>query len=641
MTENSDFETVLTRVRDFIDLDGGSPEESLRSPHRASNDAFYDESTKPVSNTGPSESVFPQESLATLRLDGSADASYEIQETLGMGGMGKVELAVQRSLGREVAVKTARNENSKAAALALFKEARISGLLDHPNIIPIHDLGIDPRGAPVIVMKRVLGDSWRDLARNEAHPRWKEWARKPFLRNLEILRDVCNAVHFAHSRGVLHRDIKTDNVMIGAFGEVYLVDWGLALPLKDRDPENKRLVGTPAYLAPEMLDGESRVSERSDIYLLGATLHELLTKQAPHQGSPYKALNAAFHSKPQDYDESVPKELVKLCHWSMKLDPDKRPQSALEFRQALENYLDHYGSIELSEGALDKLRQFEDALTNDCDEKALLLIFAECRFAFEQALRIWPENQQAREGLQKCLELMIERELPRRNKGLVATLVAALPEPRAELEAKLQYLEQRLSDEQSNQERLRDLERDHDLRVSGRFRSRFVMVAAVLAGASVFVLRIFQDQFELSFTTDVLLMIPLGIGLCLAFYLGRNALFRTTVNRRIAYSAVIGFGMVLLNRFMGQSLGSTMRATMAYDGVIMTSILLMMGNAIDSRLYWIVPVALLSTVLSGLWPEYLFEFSGIGGSIAYLMLAAIWASDENSEEKEEKLQRDS
>jgi serine/threonine protein kinase len=214
----------------------------------------------------------------TLLLD---PAEVRMHEAIGQGGMGVVYRAEQTSLGRDVAVKTLLPERIDGESIAkLVREAWLLGRMEHPNIVPVHLLRLDERGQPMIVMKRVEGRVWRELIREQ-----------PLEAALRILVQVCNAVHFAHSRGVLHRDIKPANVMVGTFGEVYLLDWGVAVSLRE-DPrgllphvgQTEGLAGTPIYMAPEMLDGEpASLGVHTDVYLLGATLHHVLAGDAPHR----------------------------------------------------------------------------------------------------------------------------------------------------------------------------------------------------------------------------------------------------------------------------------------------------------------------------------------------------------------------
>src|SRR5262249_9535023 len=145
-----------------------------------------------------------------------------------------------------------------------LEEAKTTGLVDHPGIVPVHALGRDPAGRPILVMKRVEGVSWRQLLDDSTDVAWTTLERPGTDRlafHLETLMQVCNALAFAHRRGIIHRDIKPSNVMVGEFGEVFLLDWGIACPIQrgagasssDETAPAATLCGTPAYMAPEML----------------------------------------------------------------------------------------------------------------------------------------------------------------------------------------------------------------------------------------------------------------------------------------------------------------------------------------------------------------------------------------------------
>ncbi|MCA8995308.1 MAG: serine/threonine protein kinase, partial [Planctomycetaceae bacterium] len=151
-------------------------------------------------------------------------------------------------------------------------EAHITGDLDHPNIVPIHELGANDDGTLFYAMKLVSGTPWQDVIR--------ERSRKE---NLEILMKVADAISFAHSRNIIHRDLKPENIMLGKFGEVLVMDWGLAIQLGRK--EELTLGGTPAYMAPEMARHQiSKIGMQSDIYLLGAILYEIIAGYPPHPG---------------------------------------------------------------------------------------------------------------------------------------------------------------------------------------------------------------------------------------------------------------------------------------------------------------------------------------------------------------------
>ncbi len=188
----------------------------------------------------------------------SVHERYTEVDVLGEGGMGIVRLGTQRSLERAVALKSLKDGlETPNARLKLLREAWITGKLEHPNIVPVHDLGIDERGEPRIVLKRIEGASWDTLAKDAAEVKRLFDASDLVEWNLRVLLEVARALHFAHVRGIVHRDLKPENVMIGSFGEVYVVDWGLAVALEDdgsgRFPlalDATELAGTPSYMAP-------------------------------------------------------------------------------------------------------------------------------------------------------------------------------------------------------------------------------------------------------------------------------------------------------------------------------------------------------------------------------------------------------
>jgi len=206
---------------------------------------------------------------------------YELLSMLGEGGMGVVYAARQSSIARTVAVKMLKQSNGQTSEQRekFISEAVITGELDHPNIVPIYDLGANDSGALFYSMKRVKGTPWNDAIEG-----------KSLDENLHILLQVADAVAFAHANGVLHRDLKPENVMLGEYGEVLVMDWGLArispeFPNADSVTQSDVMGGTPAYMAPEMATGPiDEITVRSDVYLLGAILYEIMTDRPPHTG---------------------------------------------------------------------------------------------------------------------------------------------------------------------------------------------------------------------------------------------------------------------------------------------------------------------------------------------------------------------
>lgn len=317
----------------------------------------------------------------------SDERDLEILRTLGEGGMARVFLARQHSLDREVAIKTVRDSATDVEHRALLAEGAITGHLEHPGIVPVHALGLDREGRPALVMKWVEGATWSEQLND---------AERPLDEHLEVLIQVCNAVDFAHSRGVIHRDIKPDNVLLGRYGEVYLADWGVALRLEGADVQP--LCGTPSYMAPEMVVG-GVIDARTDVYLLGATLHRLLSGVPRHVAkTTHDTLAAALSSEPVDYPSTVPLSLALLANAATSFDPEERPQTAAIFRQHLAEYLRHKGSITLAESAEIRIENLAALLARDAEladpsrQREIDVLAAEARFAIEEARRAWVEN---------------------------------------------------------------------------------------------------------------------------------------------------------------------------------------------------------------------------------------------------------
>ena len=329
--------------------------------------------------------------LRSLREQGtpqSNEADYELLNLLGEGGMGKVFNARQTSIDRNVAVKmlkSRRSSRKRDQHSKFLAEAVVTGELDHPNIVPIYDVGKDENDALFYSMKNVTGNPWLDTIH-----------QKSTHDNLEVLLSVADAVAFAHARGVVHRDLKPENVMLGEFGEVLVMDWGLAMPTEKFGKQrgiirSSSMGGTPAYMAPEMASGPiQKIGPHSDIYLLGAILFEIVTGRPPHRGkNAMKCLMAAARNKIVQTDHTG--ELIEIAFKAMSTDSKDRYKSVQEFQAAVRTYLAHSESITLAAMAEEDL---ERAQRSDSYEA-----YAKARFGFEEALKLWDGNKRARTRL--------------------------------------------------------------------------------------------------------------------------------------------------------------------------------------------------------------------------------------------------
>jgi eukaryotic-like serine/threonine-protein kinase len=369
-----------------------------------------------------------------------------VGDVIGEGGMGIIREAEQVALGRPVALKTLKpNRVEPGAASDLLREAWITGALEHPNVVPVHHLEIDDDLNPLLILKRVDGTEWSKLCGDAAEVQRRFGATDLLAWNVGILLQVLNAVRFAHARRIIHRDLKPSNVMIGHFGEVYLLDWGIAASL-DEDParrlphisESSDLVGTPSYMAPEMLGREDGppLSERTDLYLAGAVLYELITGHPPHRGASAVAIiSSVILSKPALPAETPP-ELAQICLRAMQPDPADRYASAEDLHRALQRYLEHRGSSHLARGASTQLAELitvAKSATRDQREDVYRRL-AICRYAFHEALAAWRDNRDARDGLARATIAVAEYELTCGNPRAAVSLLSELPDKPALLE---------------------------------------------------------------------------------------------------------------------------------------------------------------------------------------------------------------
>ncbi len=293
---------------------------------------------------------------------------YEVVGEINRGGMGIVLDAKDHAVRREVAIKVIRTDIkvTEEAVARFVEEAQVQGQLAHPNICPVYDLGTDVQGRRFFAMKKVKG---RSLAEVLETLKTKKTSRaKPehsLTRLLENFVKACDAIAFAHSKGVIHRDLKPDNIMIGEFGEVLVMVWGLArikgrkvlaaqdLVASDRQDENAlrsmsgKVMGTPTYMPPEQARGQvEKIDERSDIYALGGILYSLLTLEPPVEAETklealYKAREAIIEPPSKRApDRKIPGDLAAAAMKALAKDQESRYASVVEFKNDITAYLE-------------------------------------------------------------------------------------------------------------------------------------------------------------------------------------------------------------------------------------------------------------------------------------------------------------
>jgi hypothetical protein len=334
---------------------------------------------------------------------------YQPRRALGAGGMGEVRLYHDHAIGRDVALKLIRPHRG-ATERRFVQEARVQGQLEHPAIVPVYDLGVDADGALYFTMKNVRGQSLAGVLDGLRDGDPELAARFSRRRLLTVLSNVCLAVHFGHQKGVVHRDLKPGNVMLGAFGEVYLIDWGLALVAGGDGTAPRGTMGTPGYMAPEQIEDAAAVDARADVYALGAILFEILTLDRLHgaeavAGRLVSTLRADGASPAERAPgQGVPPELDALCRAATRRDPAARLASAELLSQQIEAYLD--GDRDLARRrdlAAEHAARAEAAFARAADGEDELAERARAMREVTAALGLDPAHQGARRVLTRLI----------------------------------------------------------------------------------------------------------------------------------------------------------------------------------------------------------------------------------------------
>ena len=272
---------------------------------------------------------------------------------IGRGGMGRIHPATDRNLLRHVALKRLDRELAKVPMYkdGFIAEAQMTGQLEHPNIVPVHELAVSDQGVPYFTMKLVQGINFDD------------WLRDPFRapgstarleEGLEVFLKVCDAVAYAHHRGVIHRDLKPENVMVADFGQTYLMDWGLARLTRTRPASGSHAqmeapgpVGTPTHMAPEQARGNPQeMDERSDVFGLGAILYEIVSGKLPYGDARdvESVLRRAAAGQVVPIDVAcmgigVSKRIRSIVDRAVAPNPQDRYQTVVELQADVRNFL--------------------------------------------------------------------------------------------------------------------------------------------------------------------------------------------------------------------------------------------------------------------------------------------------------------
>ncbi|MDD7986476.1 protein kinase [Lentisphaera marina] len=300
---------------------------------------FYDEALD------PSESLLYQEVS-------QCEKRYKSSGDLGEGGMKKIFLVEDKLTGRKVAKATLKKTSDSQAVERFLREARINAMLEHPNIVPIHDMGIDKNGEAYFTMKVIQGKTLKKIL-DEIKSKSLQFDRASLL---DIFVKICDAVAYAHSQEVVHMDLKPENIQVSQFGEVLVCDWGLARNLKKPDDKlisaehvkafvtmDGLVRGTPGYMSPEQAEGAiSKSGKHSDIYSLGAILYSILTLESPGTGTVEEVLEQTKKGEiisPDKIESTVPNALQAVCNKAMSLNAEGRYACVEDLKEDILAYL--------------------------------------------------------------------------------------------------------------------------------------------------------------------------------------------------------------------------------------------------------------------------------------------------------------
>lgn len=336
----------------------------------ANDDASVETETIPISfppSTGP---VTPGKAVAGSEISNSIHSEkerFQIVSEHRQGGLGEVLVAHDTQLNRQVALKRIKEKFASKSQMCnrFIVEAELTGRLEHPGIVPVYGLGQSENGVPFYAMKFVQGQSLGDALKSFYGAPTQDLNSIEFRKLLRRFATVCYTIHFSHSRGILHRDIKPDNIMLGDFDETLVVDWGLAKVIGKKETGSKRklssslypasknpndntqlgqVIGSPGYMSGEQALGwHDSLTPQSDVFSLGATLYAMLAGQPPFRGETLddslQNTIAGTLTPPRQLNAQVPKPLEAICLKAMKNTKSKRYPSALAMAEDIESYL--------------------------------------------------------------------------------------------------------------------------------------------------------------------------------------------------------------------------------------------------------------------------------------------------------------
>ena len=568
--------------------------------------------------------------------DVNQKADIVLKKLIGIGGMGEVWQGMQTPLKRMVAVKRLHPKAKNPVTLqrSLLREAWTAGRLEHPNIVPVHCLGLDEEGKPLLVMKRIQGAEWSILLKNDEQLPARYQNRPSLDVHLELLMRVCDAVHFAHSRGVIHRDLKPDNVMVGAFGEVYLLDWGIAVGLDHSELDGiplakqvTRPTGTPGYMAPEMAYPElAEIGVHSDVYCLGAILHQVLTGTMRHTGeTTQEVLLDTLNTESIRYDlESVPRQLANICNRATALEPSDRYTSVEAFRRDLENYATERDSLALMEQALSSETRLTAAISQE-NEQVVHELYGAADFGLRRALQLWPSNVEAQQAQHRLYLQMAQFELAREQPAMGLHYLQKFDREQIAADTEIHALRTQLLNLRGELEKRVRLKHNTDLKVFS-FRRAIFVTAFILPVAIPPLLRhFFPPQDSLFLATSQMGMCLLVISM---IWLSRKWLLQTYINRTLAQFLVWSSIIILFGRFIANTRGISIELISVFEFILFLAMFMYVAILAEKRL--VLPYAFIATpclmyiLLGG---DAIYLTTAIHNFLCLITMAFIWSRE--------------
>lgn len=594
--------------------------------------------------------------LLSLYADGSP-GRFHVHSVIGSGGVGEVHAATQCATGRRVALKFPRPEGGDAARTAVLSEAWAAGSLDHPNVVRVHAVGLSDDGRPMAVLQYIEGSPWRELIDDPAHPMWSthlaesspssvttaDLATASGYRlsdNIRILMQVASAVQHAHNHHILHRDLKSGNVMIGELGKVAIIDWGNAVSLRE-DPESplpmhdavKSTAGTPQFMAPEMTtDGKSTLSERTDVYLLGGILCEILTGRPPHPAdNPMQAMIQASRGHIPEFPASAPAPLVDICRRALDGEPHKRQASAGMFRAELMGFMrqrkahgyraDADAATTALEALVDRALQAPPAPTSQRDGYQIHTLYTRAELGFQQALSANVAREGIDLGIERCRLAMARYALWDGDYDQAGQLCDRLLDPPSEL---LASLRQRRADDALLEEALDSVENP------GGRRPRHILTAITLGIVAAALQSGFGLVEMLGLYTPTYLHYAAGMGvvaLALVVVLITKGATYHPHNRHLLSGLLTGVAVLTAGWTLSDTVGASLDGVLTLQCLLLALNIAIIGAFVDVAMWWGTAAALVCFAGAAALPAGAQFWLGGALCAAVVAVGSAWRPD--------------